>query len=115
MMLIFQFCFVNQIHGTVFTIERPARSLKIKASRLRKRGMEEIRRTRQKTVLSDWSHPSLCGEVTEVSFGPDEYNQTGILTSASSLTPAFPSLRTVALEVCSRYSGATVPDSHRVP
>jgi hypothetical protein len=58
--------------------------------------MEEIRRTRQKTVLSDWSHPSLCGEVTEVPFGPDEYNQTGILTSASILTPAFPSLRTVA-------------------
>jgi hypothetical protein len=53
--------------------------------------MEEIRQTRQKTVLPDWSHPSLCGEATEVSFGPDEYNQTGILTSASSLTPAFPS------------------------
>jgi hypothetical protein len=53
--------------------------------------MEEIRRTRQKTVLPDWSHPSLCGEVTEVFFGPDEYNQTGILTSASILTPAFPS------------------------
>jgi len=47
--------------------------------------------------------------------GADECNQTGILTSASILTPAFPSLRSVALRVCSHYSGATVPEFHRVP
>ena len=47
--------------------------------------------------------------------GADECNQTGILTSASNLTPAFPSFRLVALGVCSRYSGATVPEFHRVP
>jgi hypothetical protein len=61
-----------------------------------------------------WPHPSLCGEAPR-NAGADECNQTGILTSASILTPAFPSFRSVALGVCSRYSGATVPDSHRVP
>jgi hypothetical protein len=62
-----------------------------------------------------WPHPSLCGEVGSALRNRDEHNQTGILTSASILTPAFPSFHLVALEVCSRYSGATVPDSHRVP
>jgi hypothetical protein len=62
-----------------------------------------------------WPHPSLCGEVGPALRNRDEHNQTGILTLASILTPAFPSLGLVALEVCSRYSGATVPDSHRVP
>jgi hypothetical protein len=51
-MLIFQFCPVDKIHGTVFTIERPARGRKVlenkKTSRLRKRGMEEIRQAAQK-------------------------------------------------------------------
>jgi hypothetical protein len=62
-----------------------------------------------------WPHPSLCGEVGPALRDHDEHNQTGILTSASNLTPAFPSFHLVALGVCSRYSGATVPDSHRVP
>jgi hypothetical protein len=62
-----------------------------------------------------WPHPSLCGEVGSALRNRDEHSQTGILTSASNLTPAFPSFRLVALGVCSRYSGATVPDSHRVP
>jgi hypothetical protein len=53
--------------------------------------------------------------LAEVFLDRDEHNQTGILTSASNLTPAFPNFRSVALGVCSRYSGATVPDSHRVP
>jgi len=44
----------------------------------------------------------------------DERNQTGILTWASNLTPAFPNFRSVALGVCSRHSGATVPEFHRV-
>jgi hypothetical protein len=47
--------------------------------------------------------------------GADECNQTGILTSASNLTPAFPDFRPVALGIRSRHSGATVPDSRRVP
>jgi len=47
--------------------------------------------------------------------GADERNPTGILTSASILAPAFPGFRWVALGVCSRYSGATVPEFHRVP
>jgi hypothetical protein len=56
------------------------------------------------------------GEVGWRTFpNPDERNQTGILTSASNLTPAFPDFHPVALGICSRYSGATVPDSHRVP
>ncbi len=48
---------------------------------------------------------------------PDEHSQTGILTSASNRLPAFPS-RTAEQwpwEFVSRYSGATVPDFHRVP
>ena len=47
----------------------------------------------------------------------DEHSQTDILTSASNRLPAFPSrfCGTVALGICSRYSGATVPDFHRVP
>jgi len=47
--------------------------------------------------------------------GRDEHNQTGILASASNLAPVFPRFRVVTLGVRSRYSGATVPDSHRVP
>ena len=46
----------------------------------------------------------------------DEHTPTGILTSDSNLTPAFPALRPVALwELVIRYSGATVPDFHGVP
>jgi hypothetical protein len=47
----------------------------------------------------------------------DEHSQIGILTSASNRLPAFPS-RTAEQwpwEFVSRYSGATVPDFHRVP
>jgi len=55
------------------------------------------------------------GEVGPAPRNHDEHNQTGILTSASNLTPAFPNFHPVALGICSRYSGATVPDSHRVP
>ena len=47
----------------------------------------------------------------------DERSQTDILTSASNRLPAFPPPQSgaVALGICSRYSGATVPDFHRVP
>jgi len=55
------------------------------------------------------------GEVTPVNPESDECDQTDILTSASNLIPAFPIFQPVALGICSRYSGATVPDSHRVP
>ena len=46
---------------------------------------------------------------------PDEHSQTGILTSASNRLPAFPIRFGGTLGICSRYSGATVPDFHRVP
>jgi len=45
----------------------------------------------------------------------DERSQTGILTSASNRLPAFPIRFGGTLGICSRYSGATVPDFHRVP
>ena len=47
----------------------------------------------------------------------DEHSQTDILTSASYRLPAFPPPQSgaVASGICSRYSGATVPDFHRVP
>jgi hypothetical protein len=117
-MLIFQFCAANTIHGTVW-VERPARSRKIfenkKPPDFAKRGMEEIRRATQKQF--GWTGLILlfAEKWPEKIPSRDEHNQTGILTSASNLTPAFPIFRPVALGVCSRYSGATVPDSHRVP
>src|ERR1700744_6102897 len=49
----------------------------------------------------------LFAEKRPDTLGADECNQTGILTSASDLAPAFPDFRPVALGVCSRYSGAT--------
>jgi hypothetical protein len=45
----------------------------------------------------------------------DEHSQTGILTSASNRLPAFPIRFGGTWGICSRYSGATVPDFHRVP
>jgi hypothetical protein len=70
-----------------------------------------------------WPHPSLCGEVVESRLRVeriqastvfnDEHNQTGILTSASDRFP--PSRFLGGIGICSRYSGATVPDFHRVP
>jgi hypothetical protein len=68
-----------------------------------------------KTVHRDGLIFLFAEKLVEVFFGHDEHNQTGILTSASNLTPAFPDFQPVALGICSRYSGATVPDSHRVP
>ena len=77
------------------------------------REMKAIRRIRAKTVRAA-GLILLFAEKRPDTLGADERNQTGILTSASNLTPAFP-LASVALGICSRYSGATVPDSHRVP
>lgn len=76
--------------------------------------MEEIRRAAQKQ-FGRTGLILLFAEKRPDTLGADECNQTGILTSASNLTPAFPGLCPVALGICSRYSGATVPDSHRVP
>jgi len=56
----------------------------------------------------------------------DEGSETGILTSSFTLAPAFPGVLatfqwllepdvTGLREFVSRYSGATVPDSHGVP
>jgi hypothetical protein len=47
--------------------------------------------------------------------GPDERNQTDILTSGLSLAPAFPALNQWLWEFVTRYSGVTVPDFHGVP
>ena len=76
--------------------------------------MEEIRRTRPKNSLGRTGLILLFAE-KRPERGADERSQTDILTSASNLTPAFPDFRPVALGVCSRYSGATVPEFHRVP
>jgi len=48
-------------------------------------------------------------------FEADECNQTGILTLASDLFPPSRFLRNSGSGNCSHYSGATVPDFHRVP
>ena len=48
---------------------------------------------------------------------PDEHNPTGILTPGLNLSPAFPIADAISgsWKIVSRYSGATVPDSHGVP
>ena len=56
----------------------------------------------------------LFAEKRPETFGADERKQTGILTSASNLLP--PSRRKGSgIGNCSRHSGATVPEFHRVP
>jgi hypothetical protein len=80
-----------------------------------KTGNEGILRIPAKTVRRAGLIFLFAEKLVEVFSDRDEHNQTGILTSASNLTPAFPIFRPVALGICSRYSGATVPDSHRVP
>jgi len=44
----------------------------------------------------------------------DEHNQADILTSGINLAPALPAFQWL-WEFVTRYSGATVPDSHGVP
>ena len=70
-------------------------------------------------------HPALAGQaglillLTEKLIpqkrNHDEHSQTDILTSGSSLAPAFPVCDQWPWEFVTRYSGATVPDSHGVP
>jgi hypothetical protein len=91
--LIFQFCAAKIFHGTVLTIERPARGRKI--LKIKKPPGFATRNggnstSRPETVWADWPHPSLCGEVGRNFSALTSANQTGILTSASNLTPAFP-------------------------
>jgi hypothetical protein len=45
----------------------------------------------------------------------DEHSQTDILTPGFNLAPAFPVFNQWPWEFVTRYSGATVPDSHGVP
>jgi len=98
-MLIFHFNSAKKFRGTVL-VERPARGRKIfenkKTSRLRKRGMEEIRRAAQKQIGR--SGLILLFAEKRPGRGADECIQTGILTSASNLIP--PSrFASVALEI----------------
>jgi len=118
MELIFQFCPANK-NAERFLRLRDQSGIEAenkKALDSGNTGNEGIQRIPPKTVQRAGLILLIDGEVGRVIYpGHDEHTQTGILTSASNLTPAFPSLRTVALGICSRYSGATVPDSHRVP
>src|ERR1039457_4285895 len=57
----------------------------------------------------------LFAEKCPETFEADERSQTGILTLASDLFPPSRSARNSGIGNCSRYSGATVPDFHRVP
>ena len=72
---------------------------------------------RAKTVRSDWPHPSLVGEVASNAFEADERNQTGILTSGIKPRSRLPDPNSDQWhwEIVARYSGATVPEFHRVP
>ena len=79
-------------------------------------GIQEIlARTRD----TGWPHPSLCGEVGPEQRDHDERIQTGILTSGLSSLPPSRLLIHEQLsgiwEFVTCYSGATAPDSHRIP
>ncbi len=96
-------------------MRRPARSLKTKKPPdSGKTGNEGIQRVLLKTDQQAGSI-LLFAEKCSESFGTDERSQTGILTLASDLFPPSRSLRTSGIGNCSHYSGATVPDLHRVP
>jgi hypothetical protein len=57
----------------------------------------------------------LFAEKCSETFEADERNQTGILTRASDLFPPSRFWRNSGFGIRSPHSGATVPDSHRVP
>ncbi len=69
-------------------------------------------------ALAGWAGLILLfdGEVDPAPRDHDEHNQTDILTWGLNLAPAFPVLMNDQWlwEFVARYSGATVPDSHRV-
>jgi len=74
--------------------------------------MEVNSTSRPKTDWTDWPHPSLCGEVLLTRsrrVQSNRYPDFGIEPHS-----AFP-ICIGGIGNCSRYSGATVPDLHRVP
>ena len=82
--------------------------------------MKAFREIPFRTHETGWPHPSLCGEAGPVLRDHDERIQTGILTSGLSLLPpSRPLTRREQLsglwEFVTCYSGATAPDSHRIP
>jgi len=99
MMLIFQF--VPWIKFTErFSVERPARSGKIfENEKPPDFANEEWRKFDEPPKIGLGglvsSFPLRRSRLERIT-SHDEHNQTGILTSASNLTPAFPFLRTVA-------------------
>ena len=79
-----------------------------------KRGMKAFNESREK----QFARAGLILLLTEMwprVAEPDERNQTGILTSNSSLAPAFPACGQWHWEFVVLYSGVTVLDSHEVP
>jgi hypothetical protein len=98
----------------VLIAKTSAQSENKKPSDSGKTGNEGIRR-----ILTKTDHQAgsilLFAEKCSESFGTDERSQIGILTLASNLFPPSRPLRNSGIENCSHYSGATVPDSHRVP
>jgi hypothetical protein len=81
-----------------------------------KRGMKASDEILSKTVRQAGLILLFDGEAARNVRDRDEHSQTGILTPASNLIPpSHSALRNSGLGICSRYSGATVPDSHRVP
>ena len=81
---------------------------------------EGIQEIPPRTRDTGWPHPSLCGEVGPAERDHDERIQTGILTSGLSLLPPSRLLTrggqlSGLWEFVTCYSGATAPDSHRIP
>ena len=114
--LIFQFG-PPKISGERVLVERPARSLKTKnlqtPAKRRMKAFNEPCRKPFDRLASSFSLTEKSAARTAAD--RDEHSQTGILTSASNRIPAFPIRFGGTLGICSRYSGATVPDFHRVP
>jgi hypothetical protein len=104
---------VEALNGFADSTAQPFNEIK-KRLHSTKQEMKAFKNPNENSSIG-WPHPSLCGEVGRNFSALTSANQTGILASASNLTPVFPDFRPVTLGACSRYSGATVPDSHRVP
>ena len=100
-----------------FRLETSCEMKAKKIPHLRKAGNEGISKLATKQMSRLASSFSLTEKrpFPQLRDRTDERNQTGILTLGLNLAPAFPLSEQWHWGFVTRYSGATVPESHRVP
>jgi hypothetical protein len=99
-----------------FTV-RPARVKKQKAfnpCKSENEGISDPNAHKRDGLASSFSLAEKSAAAHNEAGDHDEHNQADILTSGINLAPAFPVFQWL-WESVTRYSGATVPDSHGVP